>query len=190
MKNQKAIVTRLSGILGLIGTIVLIFYILLNLVVIFGTPVCDGSGDLYDLRVALSPWELLTEDGVFISVFVTFVVLLPLFPLFYPWLKLFVMMSLRKNRIAYFGLYPASNVLSKIFSVGLAIANITTIVFFAYKSGKESYTILNSDAYADAITDDSWLYWLFMIGIMFFWGGVNLVYTFYNHIKQYESEKA
>ena len=178
MKNQKAIVTRLSGILGLIGTIVLMFYILLNLLVIFGTPACGGSGDWYDLRVVLSPWELLMEYGVFGAV----VVLLPLFPLFYPWLKLFVMMSLRKSRTAYWGLYP-DDVLSKSLSVGLVIVNITTIAFFAYKSGEESYTILNSDSY-DTIRDDSPLYWLFMIGAMFFWGGVNLVYTFYNYIKQ------
>lgn len=122
------------------------------------------------------------EAGVF-GVFGAFIILLPLFPLFYPWLKLFVMMSLRKSRIAYLGLYPASNVLSKIFSVCLGIANITTIAFLAYKSGEESYTILNSDSY-DTIRDDSPLYWLFMIGAMFFWGGVNLVYTFYNYIKQ------
>lgn len=168
-----------SGLAGFVWSVSLMLYILVNMGVIFYTPHADGSGDYYDLyHDKDSSWSI--EGFLFL--------LLPLLMLFYPWLKRFIMMMLRKSRAAYFGLFVAKNSFFKVVSAILSIANVASIVFLLCKSEQEVNAIYNWRSDCNnmialvSCPDNSDMYLRYLLAIILIWGGVNLFYALFGFL--------
>ena len=134
---------------------------------------CGGQGDWYDATRDV-------ESDV--SIIQVLFLLLPLILLFYPWIRLF--MSMIRNHIstAYFGLFCAMNIVSKITSVILTILNIFTIIWLTWNLSNEADRI-NSWDYAHGLCPSyEDVYIGYILQIIAFWGSVHLAYSIYHRI--------
>lgn len=188
MKTKK-VLRKSAGIAGLICVIVLSFHLLICLGDIFYTPHSEGQGDYYDPTRDAGVDE---ESSPLLLLFYLFWNPLPLFLLFYPLLKLFVSMMLNRTRKAYYGLFVAGNLVTRVLSVALSILNIFTIIWFTYDLSVEADRI-DSWNYDTALCPDHIdLYISYILRIIGFWGIVHLAHGIYHHIilkrKNYNSD--
>lgn len=161
------------GIVGLASVVVLDFYLFICLGTIFDTPGGGGQGDWYDATRDV-------ESDV--SIIQVLFLLLPLILLFYPWIRLF--MSMIRNHIstAYFGLFCAMSIVSKITSVILTILNIFTIIWLTWNLSNEADRINSWDYTHGLCPSYEDVYIGYILQIIAFWGSVHLAYSIYHRI--------
>ena len=158
------------GIVGLASVVVLDFYLFICLGTIFDTPGGGGQGDWYDATRDV-------ESDV--SIIQVLFLLLPLILLFYPWIRLF--MSMIRNHIstAYFGLFCAMSIVSKITSVILTILNIFTIIWLTWNLSNEADRINSWDYTHGLCPSYEDVYIGYILQIIAF---VHLAYSIYHRI--------
>lgn len=161
------------GIVGLASVVVLDFYLFICLGTIFDTPGGGGQGDWYDATRDV-------ESDV--SIIQVLFLLLPLILLFYPWIRLF--MSMIRNHIstAYFGLFCAMSIVSKITSVILTILNIFTIIWLTWNLSNEADRINSWDYTHGLCPSYEDVYIGYILQIISFWGTVHLAHGIYHRI--------
>ena len=165
LKNNTKGTQSVGGI-GIAVIFLLIMLLFLSYVPIMLTPRSLGNGDYYD------------PDGGSVEAIGPglIVFMVSIFMLFYPWLKMFGSMIMEHPRDSYYGLFIASTTFYKIISVVLLVVNVLTVILLTVISAVVAYNISHWDYQQGLCPDDSAFFVLLWIGIIVFWGFINLVY--------------
>ena len=158
--------TQSVGGVGIVVILILIMLLFLSFVPIMLTPRSLGNGDYYD-----PDGGSVEAMGLGLIVF-----MVSIFMLFYPWLKMFGSMVMEHPRERYYGLFIASTTFCKIISVALLVINALTVILLTVTSTMVAYNISHWDYNQGLCPDDSAFFVLLWIGIILFWGFINLVY--------------
>lgn len=158
--------TQSGGGIGIAVVLLLIMLLFLSFGPIMLTPRSLGNGDYYDpdgVRAdAIGPGLIIFMVSVFM--------------LFYPWIKMFGSMVMEHPRDRYYGLFIATTAFYKIISVVLLVINVLTVILLTVTSAVVAYNISHWDYQQGLCPDDSAFFVLLWIGIIVFWGFINLVY--------------
>ena len=135
---------------------------------IFCTPASEGQGDYYDA---------LRTDGISLSLAFLLMVLVLLFMLFYPWLKLFLSFALAKTRKDYFGLFVAKGKVEKILAHVCSILFTGIIVILFFQTNAEADIISSWNYHLALCPDNSVIYLYYMLGALVVSGTINIMFV-------------
>lgn len=170
--SQMGRIKKVSGIIGLVVMLLWVGKILIDLSVVFILPPIPGYTE--DVVATSAYHGVLLWPGVFLFLLIVFM-------MFYPWLKLFVSLSLGKARTDYYGLFLSYSKSSKVVaSVLTAISALSIIQLSVYAIGQAAvirewnYDYVHCPDLCIEIT-------AFLFLSLAFWSVVYLFYYFYGH---------